>query len=222
LIGRPRQNACCISEHTQASKQADTQNFAKIHAVLISFQGAVMKLHTLLCVAVLLVNPVAATAQTLKPGLWESTSKIQGGMGNQMAAMQEQMAKMPPEQRKMMQDMMAKQGATLGAAGPGSISNKVCLTKEMIERNEMPGNQGDCTATTSPRIGNTMRTTFTCAKQGASGEGQFTIVSAEAYTMKMSVTAVVMGKSEKTDIDGSGKWLATDCGTVKPIVIPKK
>ena len=139
-----------------------------------------------------------------------------------MAAMQEQMAKMPPEQRKMMQDMMAKQGTTMSAAGPGSVSSKVCLTKEMIERNEMPGTQGDCTSTTSPRVGNTMKTSFTCAKQGSTGEGQFTFVSPEAYSVKMSINTMSNGKSEKMDIDGSGKWLATDCGTVKPIVIPKK
>lgn len=169
-----------------------------------------------------LICTTAVTAQTMKPGLWEVNSKMQGGMGSQIAAMQEQMAKMPPEQRKMMQDMMAKQGASMGTVGPGSIITKVCLTKEMVERNEIPGAQGDCTSTTSPRVGNTMKTSFTCAKQGASGEGQITFTSPEAYTMKMSINAVVQGKIEKTAIDGSGKWLATDCGTVKPIVIPKK
>ena len=138
-----------------------------------------------------------------------------------MTAMLEQMAKMPPEERKMMQDIMAKQGVAVGAAGPGSVSGKVCLTKEMIERNEMPGTQGDCTSTTSPRIGNSMKTSFTCAKLGSSGEGQFTFVSSEAYTLKMSINTMAKGKSEKTEIDGAGKWLATDCGSVKPIVIPK-
>ena len=180
-----------------------------------------MKLHPLLAIPVLLGSAVAANAQSLKPGLWETNSKMKGGLGDQMAAMQAEMAKMPPDQRKMMQDMVAKQGATVGAAGPGSIGSKVCLTKEMIERNEMPGTQGDCTSTTSPRVGNIMKTSFTCAKQGSSGEGQFTFVSPEAYTVKMSINTMVKGKSEKTEIDGAGKWLATDCGTVKPIIIPK-
>ena len=163
----------------------------------------------------------AVHAQTMKPGLWEVSSKMQGGIGHVIAAMQEQMAKMPPDQRKMMQDMMAKQGTSMGAAGPGSVTSKVCLTKEMIERNEMPGAQSDCTSTASQRVGNAMKTSFTCAKQGSSGEGQFTFISPEAYTVKMSINGVVQGKSEKTDIEGAGKWLATDCGTVKPIAIPK-
>ena len=166
-------------------------------------------------------SATAVHAQTLKPGLWEVSSKMQGGIGSAITAIQEQMAKMPPDQRKMMQDMMAKQGTSMGAAGPGSVTSKVCLTKEMIERNEMPGSQGDCTSTTSQRVGNAIKTSFTCAKQGSSGEGQFTFISPEAYTVKMSINGVVQGKSEKTDIEGAGKWLATDCGTVKPIAIPK-
>ncbi len=175
----------------------------------------------LLAISLFLGSGLTANAQTLKPGLWEASSKMQGGMGSQMAAMQAEMAKMPPEQRKMMQDMLAKKDATLGAAGPGSISRKMCLTKEMIERNEMPGSQGDCTSTTSPRVGNTIKHSFACAKLGSTGEALFTVVSPEAYTMKMSVNSMVNGKSEKMEMDGGGKWLATDCGTVKPIVAPK-
>ena len=64
-----------------------------------------------------------AQPRTLKPGLWEISNKMQSGSGEMekaMAAAQKQMAAMPPEQRKMMQDMMAKQGVSLGAGGAGS------------------------------------------------------------------------------------------------------
>eukprot|EP01034_Spumella_vulgaris_P000504 gene504-674_t len=61
-----------------------------------------------------------AAAQNIKPGLWEISSKMGGNpeMDQAMAQMQQQMAAMPPEQRKMMQDMMAKQGVNM-ATGPG-------------------------------------------------------------------------------------------------------
>lgn len=52
----------------------------------------------------------SASAQTIQPGLWESTSKMQGGsgeMGAKMAQAQEKMANMSPEQRKAMQQMMS-------------------------------------------------------------------------------------------------------------------
>jgi hypothetical protein len=51
-----------------------------------------------------------ASAQSIQPGLWESTSKMQGGsgeMGKAMAQTQEKMAQMSPEQRKAMQQMMS-------------------------------------------------------------------------------------------------------------------
>ncbi|MCB2028402.1 MAG: DUF3617 family protein, partial [Rhodoferax sp.] len=49
-------------------------------------------------------------AQNLQPGLWELTSTMHSGSGQMekaMAEAQKQMAALPPEQRKMMQDMMA-------------------------------------------------------------------------------------------------------------------
>ena len=180
-----------------------------------------MKVSSLLIGPLLMAGTLAANAQTIKPGLWEASSKMLGGLGNQMDAIQDEMAKMPPEQRKMMQDMMAKKGATLGGAGPGSMSRKICLTQEMIARNEMHRTEGDCATTTSPRVGNTMKFAFTCAKSPSSGEGQITYVSSEAYTIKMSVSSAIKARGEKIDMEQSGKWLGADCGNVKPIATPK-
>ena len=67
----------------------------------------------------LLLAGQPALAQTLKPGLWEIIDKMQSGSGQiekGIAEMQKQMAGMSPEQRKMMQDTMAKQGLVIGAA----------------------------------------------------------------------------------------------------------
>lgn len=181
-----------------------------------------MKLRSLFVVPFLLGIALVAHAQTLKPGLWEVSSKMQGGVGNQVDALQDELAKMPPEQRKMMQDMLAKKNATLGAAGPGSISRKICLTQEMIARNQLSRTEGDCTTTTSPRVGNTMKMAFACSKSPSSGEGQITYVSSEAYAIKMTISSAIKGKGEKTDMEQSGKWLGTDCGSVQPIATPKK
>jgi hypothetical protein len=166
-----------------------------------------------------------ASAQTLKPGLWEMSHKTQTGSGEMekaMAEAQKQMANLPPEQRKMMQDMMAKQGVSMSAGGGMAI--KVCLTKEMIERNEVAGQQsqqGDCKSTSSPRAGNSMKVSFSCSKPPSSGEGQVTFVSPEAYSMQMTVNTTVAGKSETLKMDSGGKWLGSDCGSVKPPTMPK-
>lgn len=170
----------------------------------------------------------AAGAQGLKPGLWEITNKMQmdGERGRQLAQaqaqMQAQMAAVPPEQRKMMEEMMARQGVKLGAGGPGGMSVKMCMTREMAERNEMPVQQGDCRTTQQARSGNSMKMAFVCTNPPSSGEGEVTFMGPEAYNMKMSVTTLVEGKSERMNMEGQGRWKGGDCGNIKPMVLPKK
>jgi len=156
---------------------------------------------------------VPAAAQTLKPGLWEVTNKMQGGSGqmqNAMSEMQKHMASMPPEQRKMMEQQMAKSGVKMGAGGPaGGMSVQVCMTREMVEKNDLPSQQGGS--------GNTMKMAFACTNPPSSGDGQVTFNSSESYTSKMNVSTQVDGKPEKVSMEGTGKWLAADCGNVKPM-----
>jgi hypothetical protein len=181
-------------------------------------------LRTLIATA-LTAGSFFATAQTMKPGLWEVNNKMtsqSGEMEKGMAEAQKQLASMPPEQRKMMEDMMAKQGVGMGAGGGPGMSAKVCLTKEMVDRNEVAAQQGDCQQTNSSRAGNTMKFSFVCTKPPSSGEGQVTFVSPEAYTMKMTINSTVKGKPETMKMDASGKFLSSECGNIKPIVMPKK
>jgi hypothetical protein len=169
--------------------------------------------------AAVAVLPVAA--QSLKPGLWEVSNKMQGGSGQMQSAMsemQQQLASMPPEQRKMMEEQMAKAGVKMGKAGPaGGMSVQVCMTREMAERNEVPAQQGDCKTTNQARTGNSMKMAFACTNPPSSGEGQFTFSSPEAYTSRMTVNTQVDGKPEKITMEGTGRWLSADCGNVKPL-----
>lgn len=164
-----------------------------------------------------------SSAQNVKPGLWEINNKMQTGNGELEAAMkkmQEQFANMPPEQRKMMEDAMAKQGVNM-SAGPGGISVKMCLSKEMVARNQMPMQQhGDCTQTRSPMIGNTMKVSFTCTKPPSSGEGTVTFTGDTGYKMHMKMTSSARGKPETMTIDGEAKFLSSDCGKIKPLEMP--
>ena len=166
-----------------------------------------------------------ASAQTMKPGLWEISNKIQSASGEMekgMADMQKEMAAMPPEQRKMMQDMMAKQGVDVGASGLKSMGVKVCITKEMADRNELTTAEGDCKSTNAPRVGNTMKFSFACTKPPSSGEGQITFIGTDAYTSKTTVSSARNGKAESMSIDSQGKWLSAECGAIKPLVVPRK
>ena len=165
---------------------------------------------------------ISASAQNLKPGLWEVTSSMKGGAGDMdkaMAHMKQQMAGMSPEQRKQMEAAMAKQGIAM-SSGPGGMGVKTCMTREMVERNEIPAHQGDCRTTKNERSGNTIRMAFACTNPPSSGEGQLTIQSPEAYTMRMAVKGPPGGKGETVNMDASGKWLSADCGNVKPMRPP--
>lgn len=174
--------------------------------------------------AVLFFVSVGANAQTPRPGLWEINNKMQMGqeLAREMAQMKEQMASMPPEQRKMMEDMLAKQGVSMGAGGSPAVSVRICISKEMAERDEIPAAQGDCKNKVLPRAGNTMKFSFSCTNPQSSGEGQITFLSPEAYTTKVSVDTMVQGKPEKIDVDGSSRWLSADCGAVKVVPAAKK
>lgn len=166
-----------------------------------------------------------ASAQQMKPGLWEITNRMQsqgGQMDNQMSQMQQQMAHMSAEQRKMVEDMMARQGMQVGRGGPGGMTVKICMTKEMVERNELPSQRGDCKTTQQQRNGNTMTMAFTCTNPPSSGEGQVTFASPESYTMKMVVNSQVDGQAQRMNMDATGKWLSSDCGNVKPMTAPRK
>jgi len=182
--------------------------------------------YLVLSTALLTALVAGAQPQSLQPGLWEFTTRMSGAGASEtnaaMQKMQKEMAAMPPEQRKMMQDMMAKQGLQMGTAGGGAMTMKVCLTQELLDRNELAsGQRGDCKNTWSPRSGNTMKFSFTCNNPPGNGEGEVTFISRESYTSRMSVTTSASGKPEKMDINGSGKLLGKDCGTLKPLAVPK-
>src|SRR6185436_4105590 len=147
-----------------------------------------MKIQHVVAAALLSALPLSAAAQTLKPGLWEVTNRMQGNaeMDKSMAQMQKEMAAMSPEQRKMVEEMMGRQGPRMGAGG---TSARMCMTKEMVERNEIPSERSDCKTTSQARTGNTMKFAFACTNPPSSGEGQFTFVSAEAYTSRMAITS---------------------------------
>jgi hypothetical protein len=179
-------------------------------------RGIAFALLAALLACIVLALPAAAQAPKLRPGLWEHGYTIAGERGGQMAAamkaMQQQLASMPPAQRKQMEDMMAKQGIGLGAAGN---TVKVCLTREDAERDEPPKQEG-CTQTVR-RSGSTWDVSFQCkGPPPSSGKGRMTLASPTAYAGEFDITTEVDGKPERMKMTQNGRWLAADCGTVRP------
>ena len=183
-----------------------------------------MRIQPLLAACAFAAACLPAAAQTMKPGLWEIHNKMGGNaeMDQAMAEMQKQMASMSPAERKQMEAMMGKQGLRMATpAAGGGMAVQMCMTREMVERNDMPVQDG-CKTTVNQRSGNTLKHAFTCTNPPSSGEGTVTFTGPDAYTSKMTIRTVSGGKTETTTMEGRGKWLKADCGNVKPIVPAKK
>lgn len=174
-----------------------------------------------LLTALLLAAAAGAAAQgqqRILPGLWEHTMALQGSpaqSADAMRQMREQMAALPPEQRKMMEQMMARQGVGLG---PSANTVRVCISPEQARRGELPKDDGDCKHQIVERKGNTLRYKFSCSgTDSSSGEGEYTLISDKAYSGKGVINTLLDGKPERMTMNQSGKWIGADCGDIKPV-----
>lgn len=178
----------------------------------------------LLLLAAATQTPVLA--QKLAPGLWEHSVTMKtasGAVEAGMAQMQERLAAMPPEKRKQVEDMMARQGMTMGAgAGAGGGAGqamvvKVCLTPEQAALDRLPPPDSNCKQTRQQREGKTLRFAFECSgeRQGK-GEGEYTLDSDKAHHGRTTIDVLARGKPERMEMQHKARWLAADCGTVKP------
>lgn len=175
-----------------------------------------MKFPALLLIAGLVAG--AAHAQNMKPGLWEfkQTPQLDPARQAQMAQAQKAMESMPPERRKMMEDMMAQRGISMNMAG-GVITLKTCVTKEQAERNMAPVSQhGNCTQDVK-RSGSTIQTHFVCTDPASEGDATVTLHGNEGFTNDVTVRSQRQGKTEVTKVSGEGRWLGADCGDVQPM-----
>jgi hypothetical protein len=173
----------------------------------------------------MLAVAMPCSAQTMKAGLWDVNTRMKsadGDMGQAMQQMQAAMASMPADQRKKMEEMMEKQGVRLGTSSNGALNTKVCMSKEMVERNSFPiNNSGKCTEKRGPLVNGKMKASFTCTNPPSSGDAEFTFKGDTAFAMKMDATTTVGGKRENMSMESDARWLGADCGTLKPVAIPK-
>lgn len=157
-------------------------------------------------------------ATSVRPGLWEHTVSIKGQNGQMndvMSQMNQQMASLPPEQRKMMEEMMAAQGVS---AAPQGNAIRMCITKEEAQQNFVPPADGQCKQQVIQRSGNTMQIKFSCeGNPPSSGEGTYTFINEKAYTGNMTVRTNMQGRTNVIQMKQSGKWVSDNCGTIKPI-----
>lgn len=155
-----------------------------------------------------------AQAQMLQPGLWEMTTsnmQVDGKPLPDMQVMMAQLKMLPPEQRAMMEQMLAKQGITV--AGNGIRS---CLTPEQVKTDDIPlqDPQSGCTQKITERNGKVWKFQFSCPKAQGAGQAQF--LSDREFLTTVSGTFNASGAQQKGSMNTRAVWLGNDCGTVKP------
>lgn len=175
-----------------------------------------MKWTTYLGIAAGVAICVPASAATLDvaPGLWEMTSV--GKASGMPPIPPEALAHMTPEQRAKMQAAMAE---AMGRAGQPQVTRS-CLTENMLKRGFDLGesNRENCKETTLNSNPRSFDANMVCVGREHS-TGNLHIEAIDRHT--------VSGNFDFTASDGTntmtmkrtiqGKWLASNCGDVKPL-----
>lgn len=166
-----------------------------------------MRKSALLLLCLTLAGQAWAASQ-MKPGLWEVTMRSDA-MKN--------MPKIPPEQMEQMRAM----GMNVPQFQDGAMISKVCVTAEMAKQ-QTPGLDSaeiGCQTTNVKRSGTAYSADILCSGGEMKGEGKVTGTFsgnarfASTYTFK----GTMHGQPINHRQESSGRWLAADCGSVKPV-----
>ncbi len=168
---------------------------------------------------------LATTAGTLaqpaiQPGRWEVQHTMKSDTGEiekAVAQAKRELAAMPPEQRKMMEAMLAQQGVAMGSGGPPHVFT--CISPEMAASRVLPVQQeGDCTTRLTRESGNTVDMDFVCTNPPSTGKGSFTVHDPRRYSGRWTIrTAAQKGQAaEVIDMEIRARWVSAACGGARP------
>jgi hypothetical protein len=168
-----------------------------------------------LLISLAMLAAVQASAQTIKPGLWELHNKVKTGdaaTDQAMSAALSQLAAMPPAQRAQMEAIMTQNGISMPkASSDGSLTLTACVTPEMAARAELPLNQqGQCTSK-QERVPGGMNVSFNCTDPASSGTGRIRFQGDQAYTMTTQVINNSGNGPQNATVESAGRWLSATC-----------
>lgn len=152
--------------------------------------------------------PVFAADQ-LRPGLWEMRMQSDALRGMQA---------IPPEQQEQLQRM----GITVPTIQNNSLVTKVCIPKEMAERRQVPlidKQQNGCKVENYQHQGKAYEADIICTGPQMKGKGKVkgNMASAERFESTFDFDGTIEGEPVKHHQTSSGRWLAAECGNVKPL-----
>ena len=173
------------------------------------------RFRSLIIASALTVAAHGGQAQTMPPmkaGLWQIRieSEINGQKPPDMA---ERMKNMSPETRKNVEAAMKRQGMDAGDSG----GRKACYSRETIDRGRWAEQPNGCKTDYSSRTASAWKWHSSCPQIGYEGDGEAVFLSSESYVVKSSGAMTSGGKARTTHSTITAKWLAADCGDLKPV-----
>lgn len=179
-----------------------------------------MKILTL-AILITLCNCAFSQNFGLKAGLWETKqiSMVVDGrdMNAQMAAaqaqMQQELAKMTPEERAQMQAMMGQSSHGMMGA---QAAQRICISPAMATKNN-PMLENGCEPVKLDRNGNKTSFEINCSKKGRTikGKGESTY-SNDVVTTRSDVTTTDARGTNTMQMEMQMKYLGADCLGIKP------
>jgi hypothetical protein len=164
----------------------------------------------LVCSVVLATGAVAATLD-VKPGLWEVTS-------------QGETSGMPPMPPQVLAQMSPQQRAQMMAAMQGKMNQphvaRSCVTQKMLDRGMTFDRPNDrCTQSVTGSTSHSVDVKVVCTgeqQQKTTGTMHMDASSRESFSGAFNMVSTDGTNTMTMKRTMQGKWLGSDCGTVKP------
>jgi len=168
----------------------------------------------------LLAGAAEPVKLNVKTGLWEVSVQTQFSGAPPFAS--EKLDKMPPEQRARIEAAM--QASMANAAKPRLA--KHCLTPEKLAQGldvERGGSDEACQQKIVKNTSSELQITKTCvtAEGNTVMDQHFTLSGSDQVAGTIHAVRTTNGQSSNINSTLQGKWLSTDCGSVKDFEMEK-
>jgi hypothetical protein len=168
---------------------------------------------TLVFASSFMMPTVNAAQSNMRPGLWEITTT---------SDLLWLVPQIPPDQMQYLKDLAEQYGVEMPQIQMGEATSKACITQEMADQKNLPifyQDQLGCNTKNAIRSGNQYRLDFICSGPQLQGSGvaEGTFTSPESFVGKTEFDGIVQGRRVNEHADISGRWMDSNCGTVKPL-----
>jgi hypothetical protein len=157
-------------------------------------------------------SATAQTMPTIKPGLW-NVQMDRVVDGQKAPDPTDRMKSLSPEMRARMEAMMKEKGVSMGGGG----INKLCLSRDTIERGNWKEEQQGCKTDFSERSAKRWKWHSVCTEMNVVSDGEASFPDSENYTVVTSSTIKANGQDRVTKMTMNARWAGDNCGDLKPM-----